>query len=97
AGPGGLALANILQHNSIPLIVYELDSSPHQRSQGGTLDLHPHDGQIAIREAGLWDQFVKYARPESDVMKVVSLDGKVLWDGNTTDKREVAEEDKYNN
>jgi 2-polyprenyl-6-methoxyphenol hydroxylase-like FAD-dependent oxidoreductase len=82
AGLGGLTLAAILQKHSIPFTVFELDSSPTQRNQGGTLDLHPQGGQLALREAGLWDEFVKHARPESDVMKVVSLDGEVLWDGN---------------
>jgi 2-polyprenyl-6-methoxyphenol hydroxylase-like FAD-dependent oxidoreductase len=96
-GAGGLTLAAILQKDSIPFTVYELDASPNERNQGGTLDLHSQGGQLALREAGLWDEFVKHARPESDVMKVVKNDGEVLWDGNGTDAKVVSEEDKYNN
>ena len=96
-GAAGLTLAAILQKQSIPFTVYELDGSPNERNQGGTLDLHPQGGQLALRQAGLWDEFVKHARPESDVMKVVRNDGEVLWDGNGPDAKAVSEEDKYNN
>ena len=95
AGAGGLALANILQKNQIPFVVYEADVSANARNQGGTLDLHPAGGQLAIREAGLWDQFVKHARPESDVLKIVENNGEVLWDGNGSDARIVPEAEKF--
>ncbi len=95
AGPGGLTLANILQKNQIPFVVYESDASPYARNQGGTLDLHPQAGQLALREEGLWDQFVQHARPESDVMKVVTNAGEVLWDGNGPDVRVVPGSEKF--
>ncbi|KAH8701811.1 hypothetical protein BGW36DRAFT_394617 [Talaromyces proteolyticus] len=81
-GPAGLTLANILQKNNIPFSLFERDASPNERNQGGTLDLHPKAGQAALRKAGLWDEFIQHARPESDVLKVVKPDGEVLWDGN---------------
>lgn len=93
AGPVSLTLANILQNKSIPFKLFE--ATPVIRAQGGTLDLHPNGGQQALKEAGLWDEFLKYARPESDVMKVVTLDGKVLWDENGADKQEIPEDQKY--
>ncbi|OCL12580.1 FAD/NAD(P)-binding domain-containing protein [Glonium stellatum] len=95
AGPSGLTLANILQRNQISFTVYENDASPNARNQGGTLDLHPDGGQLAIREAGLWDAFTTHARPESDVMKLVEMNGEVLWDENGPDKHEVPEEEKF--
>jgi hypothetical protein len=52
-GPAGLTLARILQANGISCTVYELDSSRDARGQGGSLDLHPETGQLALREAGL--------------------------------------------
>jgi 2-polyprenyl-6-methoxyphenol hydroxylase-like FAD-dependent oxidoreductase len=73
-----------------------LDASPNERNQGGTLDLHPKQGQLALREAGLWDAFIKHARLESDVMKVVKPDGEVLWVGNGKDAKIVSEEEKFN-
>ncbi len=94
-GPGGLTLANILQKNEVPFVVFELDTSANVRNQGGSLDLHPQGGQAALREAGLWDQFVKHSRPESDVLKIVRQSGEVLWDGNGPDARVVAEEEKF--
>ena len=97
AGPSGLTLANILHRNAIPFTVYDLDASATSRNQGGTLDLHPQGGQLALRAAGLWDAFAKHARPESDVLKVVQNDGEVLWDGNGADARLVPEEEKFNN
>ncbi|KAF3052008.1 hypothetical protein E8E11_011162 [Didymella keratinophila] len=93
AGPVSLTLANILQNNNIAFTIYE--AAPEIRTQGGSLDLHPESGQLAIKEAGLWDLFKKYARPESDVLKIVKLDGSVLWDGNRADKQEVKEEEKF--
>ena len=95
AGAGGLTLANLLQNNQIPFVVYELDNSPNERNQGGTLDLHPQGGQLALREARLWDQFIKHARPESDALKIVQLTGEVLWDENGPDARNVPEEEKF--
>lgn len=95
AGPGGLSLASLLQKNHIPVTVFDLDASSHERNQGGSLDLHPATGQLILREAGLWDQFVKHSRPESDVMKIVKNDGEVLYDENGPDARVVSEEEKF--
>lgn len=81
AGPGGLTLANLLYQSSIPYTVYELDPSPTARNQGGTLDLHPSGGQLALRAADLWSAFTASSRPESDVLKIVSASGTILWDG----------------
>ncbi|KAF2457565.1 hypothetical protein BDY21DRAFT_371743 [Lineolata rhizophorae] len=93
AGPAGLTLATILHANNFPsdsITIFE--ASPTLRDQGGSLDLHPTDGQAALRAAGLFDAFAARARPESDVMKVVDLrSGAVLWDGNGPDRRPVAE------
>ncbi|KAG9094358.1 hypothetical protein FRC06_010883 [Ceratobasidium sp. 370] len=72
AGPGGLTLACLLQRNSIHPSIYERDPSPEYRPQGGTLDLHYHSGQQALRDAGLWDEFLKHARYEAQVMKVLT-------------------------
>lgn len=94
-GPGGLTVAAILEKNQIPFTVYELDPSPNERNQGGTLDLHPQGGQLAIRAAGLWDAFVKHSRPESDVMKIVSHSGEALWDGNGKDPKVISKEAKF--
>ncbi|KAF2260188.1 FAD/NAD(P)-binding domain-containing protein [Lojkania enalia] len=92
-GPVSLTLASILQKHTIPFVIYE--ASPSIRTQGGTLDLHPSSGQAALKESGLWAQFAVHSRPESDVLKIVSMDGDVLFDENTCDKHEVQDEEKF--
>ena len=85
AGPSGLTLANLLQQYNISFTVYELETVANERNQGGTLDIHAESGQLALREAGLYDEFKKYARPEGDALKVVNPAGTVLWDENGCD------------
>ncbi|KAE9367439.1 putative monooxygenase [Stipitochalara longipes BDJ] len=82
AGPAGLTLARLLQQHSIPVVIYEAEASRHTRNQGGTLDLHPRAGQLALKEAGLLPEFLKHARPEGEASKIMKYDGRVLWDDN---------------
>ncbi|KAI9773728.1 MAG: hypothetical protein M1839_002026 [Geoglossum umbratile] len=82
AGPGGLVLARLLQRNQISCTVFELESGPDARNQGGTLDLHRDSGQLALHEAGLMEVFKEKARPEGEALKIISPAGDVLWDEN---------------
>ncbi|KAK6438775.1 hypothetical protein LTR95_005023 [Oleoguttula sp. CCFEE 5521] len=75
AGPAGCLLARLLAHKSSPstiadITIFEAESAPDFRSQGGTLDLHERTGQRALREAGLWDEFQKHARYDGEAMKL---------------------------
>jgi 2-polyprenyl-6-methoxyphenol hydroxylase-like FAD-dependent oxidoreductase len=92
-GPVSLTLANILQNNNIFFTVFEAAGS--FRTSGGSLDLHPESGQLALKEANLWDAFKKNSRPEADCDKIVALDGEVLWDENLLQKQEQSEEEKF--
>ncbi|MGC5167983.1 FAD-dependent oxidoreductase [Luteimicrobium sp. DT211] len=78
AGPGGLTAARILQQRGIDVTVYDRDSGPRARNQGGSLDLHDDDGQVALREAGLIDQFFALARFEGQEMRILKPDGGII-------------------
>ncbi|AEW98246.1 FAD-dependent oxidoreductase [Streptantibioticus cattleyicolor] len=77
AGPGGLTCARILQRHGIAVTVHDRDAGPDARDQGGTLDLHADNGQIALREAGLLDEFFELARPEGQEMRQMDLTGTI--------------------
>lgn len=80
AGPGGLTLARILQHNGIQCTIFELDQDRSVRDQGGIVDLHPKSGQLALREAGLFEDFQKHSLPAAEAMKLIKSDGRIFWD-----------------
>lgn len=74
AGPAGCMLARLLSHSeaarTIDVTIFESESSLDFRSQGGTLDLHEKTGQAALKAAGLFDQFLKYARYDGEAMNL---------------------------
>lgn len=78
AGPGGLTCARILQRHGIAVTVYDRDPDQTSRNQGGSLDLHEDDGQLALREAGLLEEFFALARIEGQEMRRLDPAGGVV-------------------
>lgn len=79
-GIGGLTLARILYVKGIPAKVYESDASPNAGTQGGQLDIHDYNGQIALKEAKLWDEFTSIIHEGADAVRFLDTDGNILLD-----------------
>lgn len=80
AGPGGLTLARILHLSGFAVSVFERDSGPDARPQGGTLDLHADTGQLALARADLLKPFEKIARYEDQGTRLYDRNGMLLFD-----------------
>ncbi|WP_129311501.1 NAD(P)/FAD-dependent oxidoreductase [Streptomyces sp. L2] len=80
AGPGGLTLARVLHVHGIRATVYEADPSPEARAQGGQLDIHEHDGQRALADAGLMDEFRAIIHQGAEAARILGHDGTLLLD-----------------
>lgn len=70
AGPAGLTAANVLQRHGWRADIFEADAALGARDQGGSLDLHPGEGQVALHKAGLFDAFMGIARHEDQEQRL---------------------------
>jgi 2-polyprenyl-6-methoxyphenol hydroxylase-like FAD-dependent oxidoreductase len=78
AGLGGLMTARVLHLAGIEAAVFDLESDRHARVQGGMLDIHDYNGQIAIRAAGLWDRFLELIHQGGEATRILDHRATVL-------------------
>ncbi|OJK02596.1 hypothetical protein ASPACDRAFT_57602 [Aspergillus aculeatus ATCC 16872] len=71
AGPAGCLLARLLLNQpTVEVTVFEAEPSIDYRAQGGSLDLHENGGLAALKAAGLYEEFLKYARFDGEALLV---------------------------
>jgi 2-polyprenyl-6-methoxyphenol hydroxylase-like FAD-dependent oxidoreductase len=73
AGPAGCTLARLLLYKKIDVevTIFESEKGLNARTQGGTLDLHTESGIKALKECGLYEEFLELARFDAEGVQLI--------------------------
>src|ERR1700677_3096019 len=80
AGASLGGLARVLHVHGIPATIYEAEPSAQARTQGGQLDIHKHNGQLALEAAGLTGEFRAIIHEGGAATRMLDSRGTVLLD-----------------
>lgn len=89
-GPAGLTVGVLLHKHGIPFTIFDLRAQPTREElaqPSGMLDLHEESGLAALRECGLYDQFLQFTGECAEAQIVADKDGNILH----TDEGELSE------
>ena len=78
AGLAGLTLARVLHVHGISSTVYEGEAAPTTRTQGGQLDIHDINGQVALQECRLFEEFRSIVNMGAEAMRFLAPDGELV-------------------
>ena len=77
-GAGGFLLGHAASVHGIAATIYEAEASADARGQGGLLDIHEYNGQLALKAAGLYEKFIAIVLPGAEGQQILDKDGNVL-------------------
>ena len=94
-GPAGLTLGLLLHKRGVPFTIFERRQEPTDdelAKPSGMLDLHDESGLAALRECGLYDQFLQLTGECAEAQKVSDKDGNTLYvyDGELSERPEIS-------
>lgn len=94
-GPAGLTLGLLLHKRCIPFTIFELRQKPTQQELAkpcGVLDLHDESGQAALKECGLYDDFLKLTGECAEAQRVSNMEGTILYadEGELSERPEIS-------
>ncbi|WP_022884563.1 FAD-dependent oxidoreductase [Glaciibacter superstes] len=93
-GLGGLTAARVLHVNGIEAKIFENEPNRQARTQGGMLDIHADSGQLAIRAAELYDEFLAGVTPGAEALRIADRTGTVLLEAPDDGEMERPEIDR---
>ena len=80
-GPAGLTLGCLLHKRNIPFTVFELRAQPTEAdfaAPAGSLDLHNGSGLDAVRECGVYDEFLNFTHDCTEHFIIADKAGEVI-------------------
>lgn len=94
-GPAGLTTGLLLNNCGIPFTIFELRQKPTDEElakPSGMLDLHEESGIAALKECGLFDEFLTLTGECTEAQKVSDKNGQILYkdEGELSERPEIS-------